>query len=141
MKVKIGKDFKWEMSHRLTFHKGPCVNIHGHSYKMRIELEGTLDENQMIMDFYDVHKIVQPYVDKLDHSFIVDGKDELMLNFLKENNFKYFEIPNFTTSEFMAIHFINVFKADFAKFSNLSLLRVRIYETEDAFAEVEIGLN
>lgn len=141
MKVKIGKDFKWEMSHRLTFHKGPCINIHGHSYKMRIELEGTLDENQMIMDFYDVHKIVQPYIDKLDHSFIVDGKDELMLNFLKENNFKYFEIPNFTTSEFMAIHFINVFKADFEKFSNLSLLRVRIYETEDAFAEVEVGLN
>lgn len=141
MKLKIGKDFKWEMSHRLTFHKGPCVNIHGHSYKMRIELEGTLDENQMIMDFYDVHKIVQPYVDKLDHSFIVDGKDELMLNFLKENNFKYFEIPNFTTSEFMAIHFINVFKSDFAKFSNLSLLRVRIYETEDAFAEVEEKLN
>ena len=141
MKVKIGKDFKWEMSHRLTFHKGPCINIHGHSYKMRIEIEGSLNENQMIMDFYDVFAIVQPYVDKLDHSFIVDGKDDLMLNFLKENNFKHFVIPNFTTSEFMCIHFAEVFRPEFAKFDNLDLIRVRIYETEDAFAEVEVSLK
>jgi hypothetical protein len=64
-----------------------------------------------------------------------------MLNFLKDNSFKHFIIPNFTTSEFMCIHFAEVFKPEFAKFDNLDLIRVRIYETEDAFAEVEVGLK
>ena len=41
----------------------------------------------------------------------------------------------------MCIHFAEVFKPEFAKFSNLDLIRVRIYETEDAFAEVELGLK
>lgn len=141
MKIKIGKDFKWEMSHRLPFHKGPCVNIHGHSYKMRVELEGRVNENQMLLDFYDIHRIVQPYLDKLDHSFIIDEKDTVVLSFLKENNFKYFIIPNFTTSEFMVIHFVKMFEQEFKKFENLDLLRIRIYETEDAFAEVETPLK
>jgi len=60
MNTKISKEFKWEMSHRLPFHKGLCQNIHGHTYKLRLDLVGSLDENGMLIDFYDLEIITQP---------------------------------------------------------------------------------
>jgi len=41
--MKIAKEFKWEMGHRLPEHFGQCKNIHGHSYKMLVEFEGEID--------------------------------------------------------------------------------------------------
>lgn len=138
--VRIGKEFVWEMSHRLPFHDGPCKNIHGHTYKMLLELEGEVNENRMLIDFYDIEKIVRPLLDKIDHAFLVDSKDDLMLNFLKENQFKYYEIDNFSTAEDMSTFFLEIFKPDFKKFSNLKTMKIRIYETSDAWAETETDL-
>lgn len=142
MKVKIGKDFIWEMAHRLPFHEAGCRNIHGHSYKMRVELTGSMNENSMILDFYDVAKVVQPLIDKIDHAFICDENDTLMLDFLKQNNFKYYLMnQKHTTAERMSIHFLQVFAPEFAKYENLDTVTVRVYETADAFAEVSTNLR
>lgn len=138
--VKIGKEFVWEMSHRLPFHAGPCKNIHGHSYKMRLELEGEPNHNRMLIDFYDIEAIVRPLLDKIDHSFIVDKNDTIMLPFLKENNFKHYEIDNFSTAEDMSYYFMESLKPEFQKYNNIRKLRVRIYETSDAWAESETEL-
>jgi 6-pyruvoyltetrahydropterin/6-carboxytetrahydropterin synthase len=140
MITKIAKEYRWEMSHRLPFHDGLCKNIHGHSYKMRVELSGNLNENSMVMDYYGIDRIVKPAIEVFDHSFLCDENDSMMLNFLKENNFRYFTIPNFTTVENILTYFIDKFKPEFGKFVNLQLLKVRVYETEDAFAEREISL-
>ncbi len=141
MKVKIGKDFVWEMSHRLPFHEGPCKNIHGHSYKMRVELIGELDKNGMVLDFYNISKIVDPFIEKIDHSFLCDDNDLEIIDFLKKQNFKHYIMPHNSTSEYMAIHFANEFANEFKKFDNLHTLLIRIYETSDAFAEVNIDLK
>lgn len=138
--VKIGKEFVWEMSHRLPFHEGACKNIHGHTYKMLLELEGEVNHNRMLIDFYDIEKIVRPLLNKIDHSFLVDKNDNLMLDFLKQNNFKYYEIDNFSTAEDMSYYFMNILKVDFQKFDNIKKMKVRIYETSDAWAESEIIL-
>lgn len=138
--VRIGKEFIWEMSHRLPFHEGPCKNIHGHSYKMLLELEGEVNLNRMLIDFYDIEKIVRPLIDKFDHAFIVDKEDKLMLNFLVQNGFKYYKISGLSTAEDLALYFLDELKKDFSKFSNLVKLKVRIYETQDAWAEVETKL-
>ena len=60
--MKIAKEFHWEMGHRLPEHFGLCKNIHGHSYKMIVEFEGELDEQGMVIDFYDVEKIIAPII-------------------------------------------------------------------------------
>lgn len=135
--VRIGKEFVWEMSHRLPFHEGPCKHIHGHTYKMLLELVGEVNENRMLIDFYDIEKIVRPLLNKVDHAFLVDKKDELMLNFLKENQFKYYEIENFSTAEDISLSFTELLKPEFQKFNNLKSLKIRIYETSDAWAETE----
>jgi len=56
--MRIAKEFVWEMSHRLPYHEGNCKNIHGHSYKMELSLEGEPNENGMLIDFYHIERIV-----------------------------------------------------------------------------------
>jgi 6-pyruvoyltetrahydropterin/6-carboxytetrahydropterin synthase len=135
MRTKIGKEYKWEMSHRLPFHNGPCKNIHGHSYKMYLELEGELDSNSMVLDYYDIDRFVQPLLDKLDHSFVCDVNDDLMIDFLRENGFKYHIVDFYTTSENLVTYILELANPHFKAFSNLDKLTIRLYETEDAYAE------
>jgi 6-pyruvoyltetrahydropterin/6-carboxytetrahydropterin synthase len=137
MKTKIAKDFYWEMSHRLPFHKGPCRNIHGHSYKIRVEVTGELNEDGMVLDYYDLKLVFNPIIELLDHSFVVDKGDKLMIDFLKENELKYHIIEKFTTAENLAEYIYSLVKPEIkSKYKNISILTIRLYETEDVFAEV-----
>mgnify|MGYP005822196009 CR=1 FL=1 len=139
--VKIGKEYRWEMSHRLQFYNGLCKNIHGHSYKMILELEGESDENGMLLDFYKIDEIVKPILEAYDHSFVIYKNDIEILEFVKNNKFKMVELDFNTTSENLAQHFANLYKGKFSKFNNLHTLNVRVYETVDAYAEVNISLK
>jgi len=139
--IKLGKDYIWEMSHRLPFHNGWCKNIHGHSYKMRVELVGELDENGMLIDFYDIDKIVKPVVQSYDHSMLVDQNDTTTLKFLQENCFRHVVINFTSTSENIAINFAQTFSEQFRQYKNIKELTVRVYETSDAFAEYTMKLN
>jgi 6-pyruvoyltetrahydropterin/6-carboxytetrahydropterin synthase len=141
MRVRIAKDFVWEMSHRLPFHKGGCKNIHGHSYKLRVEAEGETDGNGMIMDYYDMAAIIEPLIARFDHAFLVDESDKIMLDFLKQNDFKHYVVNCTTTAENIAKYILDEIKISFIKFSNIDTLKVRFHETYDVFAELEIKLR
>lgn len=139
--TKIGKEYKWEMSHRLPFHTGPCKNIHGHTYKLIIELEGTLVNDAMVVDYYDVDKIFKPIIMQLDHAFLCDKDDKLIIEFLKENGFKHYIMDYLTTSENIVSFFIDVATKEFKSYDNLHSLKIRVYETEDAYAERTVKLK
>ena len=141
MKVRLGKDFNWEMSHRLPFHDGGCRNIHGHSYKMRVDIIGTTDPDGMVLDFYEIDRIVRPYLDAMDHAFVVDSDDKDIIEFLDKHNFKKFIIPHTSTAEHLAMYFIQEFAPKFASYSNIEHIKVRVFETIDAFAEVEMPIR
>ena len=141
MIMNISKEFNWDMSHRLPFHDGHCKNIHGHTYKLRVEIEGIIDGNGMVMDYYVLEEIVSPTINKLDHSFIVDKNDNIMLDFLKENNFKHYIIENTTTAENIVIHLSYIFIPLLKRYKNLTSLKVRLYETANVFAEVETKIS
>jgi len=140
MKARIAKEFRWEMSHRLPYHEGLCKNIHGHSYKLKLELEGETDSRGMIVDYYDIERIIKPIAAQFDHSFICDSLDSVMIEFLRKNNFKFHILPSYTTAENIALDLLNRIIPEFNKFTNLSKIVVRLYETEDVFAEVESDL-
>lgn len=141
MITKIAKEYHFEMSHRLPFHSGPCKNIHGHSYKLIVTLEGELDNNSMVLDYYEVDRIIVPIIKNFDHSFLCDKNDKIMIEFLAQNGFKYSVIPYVTTSENIVTYFIDTIKEHFQKFDNLLTLSVRLYETQDAYAERKIPLK
>ncbi len=141
MVCKVGKIFKWEMSHRLPFHEGQCKYVHGHSYKMLVELEGETDENGIVVDYYEINKVVAPLLGRIDHAFLCDKNDQQMIEFLGKNNFKTFHMPDFTTSENMVFFFMKLLAPEFGKFDNLHTLMLRVYETDDAYAELKQALK
>lgn len=138
--MKIAKEFRWEMGHRLPFHNGKCVNLHGHSYKMLLEIDGELDANGMLIDYYDLKKIVNPIIDELDHAFMVNKNDEEVLNFLTKLNSKKVVVDFHSTAENISVYLLEKLKvSELKKYSNK--IRVRIFETPDDYAEVSAELT
>lgn len=57
--MRICKIFQWDAAHQLKLpYESACRNIHGHTYKVEVELEGDLNENGMVMDFVELKKRV-----------------------------------------------------------------------------------
>jgi 6-pyruvoyltetrahydropterin/6-carboxytetrahydropterin synthase len=137
--MKIAKEFRWEMGHRLPEHFGKCKNIHGHSYKMIVELEGEVEESGMVMDYYDLKKMVEPIVEKLDHAFMVYKEDKEIISFLEKMKSKMVVVGFQSTVENICKYFLNeIKKADFP--SNVKKVTIRIYETADDYAESSVDL-
>ncbi len=134
--MKIAKEFTWEMGHRLTFHKGKCKNLHGHSYKCMVELTGEPDKNGMVLDYYDVKKIIEPLIDEMDHSFMVFSSDKELMHALQTLNSRYVVVDFETTAENICLYLLDKIKS--AKLpENVSALKVKVFETENTYAEEE----
>jgi 6-pyruvoyltetrahydropterin/6-carboxytetrahydropterin synthase len=136
MESIIAKDFNWEMGHRLPFHAGGCQNIHGHSYKMRVEIRGIIDSSTgMVMDYFDIKALVQPIVDQLDHSFLCDSSDKLLLDFFAQHPMKVNIINMYSTAENIAYYILQQLIPGFSPFTSVQKLTVRLCETENTYAE------
>ena len=55
---KVSKEFSFDMAHLLDGHDGKCQNLHGHTYKLQVEITGHLithgAKKSMVMDFSDL---------------------------------------------------------------------------------------
>lgn len=137
--MKIAKEFNWEMGHRLPFHNGKCKNLHGHSYKMMLELEGELDKNGMIMDYYDVKFIVGSIIEELDHAFMVCESDVEVIEIVKKLKTKHIITDFQSTAENICRYILGkIKKTDIP--SNITKVKVKVMETDNTYAEDEIIL-
>ena len=137
--MKIAKEFKWEMGHRLPEHFGQCKNIHGHSYKMRVELDGEPDESGMVLDYYILQQIINPIVEKLDHAFLVYKDDIDVISFLEKLNSKKVIVDFQSTVENLVLYFLDEMKN--AKFPpNITSISVRVHETSEDYAEASVKI-
>lgn len=116
--MKITQAFTFEAAHRLpqvpTTHK--CHRMHGHSYKVELQLEGPVDPvSGFVIDFFDVERVFGPLLQELDHH---------TLN----------EIPGLSnpTAENIAIWIWERTKPLLRELSS-----VRVYETPACWAEYE----
>ncbi|BBJ27602.1 6-carboxy-5,6,7,8-tetrahydropterin synthase [Athalassotoga saccharophila] len=67
----ISKEFKFDAAHNLVNYHGKCEKLHGHTYKLRVTLEGKPDDEGMIIDFAELKRIVNDLViSRLDHNYI-----------------------------------------------------------------------
>jgi 6-pyruvoyltetrahydropterin/6-carboxytetrahydropterin synthase len=128
------------MGHRLPEHFGLWKNIHGHSYKMIVEFEGELDKNQMVIDYYDVEKIIDPVIEKLDHSFMVYKDDKVVLEFLEKMSSKRVIVNFNSTAENICSYLLSEIKKTFLP-KNISSVKVRVYETQFDYAEETMSFS
>mgnify|MGYP001598046069 CR=1 FL=1 len=105
----VSKEFTFDAAHFLTKYHGKCENLHGHTYRLRVTVEGEIGEEGMVVDFLELKKIVKEKVlDKFDHHNLND----------------FFENP---TAELVAKFIWDELK------SALNLYEVILWETENSF--------
>jgi len=110
---KISKSMKFDAAHKLENYKGPCANVHGHTFKVDIECEhNKLDYIGMLIDFKYLKMFMDTILKKFDHSYLNDVVD---FNPTAENLAKYIYEELKKDIEF--------------------LVKVRVWESETAYAE------
>ncbi|MDI9641583.1 6-carboxytetrahydropterin synthase [Kamptonema cortianum] len=137
MSVLIAKEFHWEMGHRLSYHTEGCQNLHGHSYRAIIELEGEPDEGGMVLDFGDLAKIVRPILAEIDHSMMLWQEDKEVIEFLTSQQMKVTRVPFHPTAENISRWLLKQLTAHLKSRQNIALVRIRLYETASSVAVVE----
>ena len=74
--IRITKKFRFEAAHALYSYDGKCKNIHGHSFKIKITVKGTVkEETGFVMDFSEIDSAFSPIFKMIDHAYLneLDG--------------------------------------------------------------------
>ena len=121
--LSITKRFDFCYGHQLPDHEGKCKNVHGHNAVLEVTVTGLLHtdgpSNGMIVDFGILKDIVDRHVvDKLDHQFL--------------NDYLVTSAP--PTAEQLVLRITGELIEPFLE-RDLHLVRVRLYETPDSYAE------
>ncbi len=140
-KIRVTKQFGFEMSHALSNYDGLCRNIHGHSYKLQVTLLGEpLHEpgnpkDGMVFDFSQLKKLIKKeIVDPFDHSLMINNADAHEKLVDLGEMYERHHVVNFQpTTENLVIYIAEKLKTVLPE--QLELFAVRLYETSNSFAE------
>ncbi len=140
-KIRITKQFNFEMAHALKDYDGPCRNIHGHSYELFVTVIGEPITNSdspkigMLIDFGDLKRIVRnSIVDKLDHALLLNkNAPDNLISELKKGFANITLVDYQPTSENMLIDFAERLKKELPIHIKLHSMKLR--ETVTSFAE------
>ena len=115
--LTVTKIFEFEAAHRLPNYEGDCHNMHGHTYKLEVTVNGMVDQKQgMIIDFKKLKKIVQIRVlSYMDHQVLND----------------HVENP---TAENLIAFIVSQLLVPF-KSEGCALAKVRLWETSNSYCE------
>lgn len=73
-------------AHSLREYQGKCENLHGHNYKVEVELKGrALTKSGMVVDFTDLRAALDKVLSRLDHKHLNDIKPFDKINPTAEN--------------------------------------------------------
>ncbi len=66
-------EHKFSAGHSLRNYHGRCENVHGHNWKVEVEIAGEqLDSAGMLIDFLLLKQLINQAIDPLDHQFLND---------------------------------------------------------------------
>jgi 6-pyruvoyltetrahydropterin/6-carboxytetrahydropterin synthase len=61
---------KFSASHFIKGHE-QCGYLHGHNYTVRVEVDGTLDNEGMVIDFFEIESAIKSLIHDMDHRILI----------------------------------------------------------------------
>jgi 6-pyruvoyltetrahydropterin/6-carboxytetrahydropterin synthase len=151
-KVSVSKDYLvFSSAHFITFKGHQCEPLHGHNYRVGVEVEGNIDaECLFVVDFSVLKKIVRKLVDQIDHKVLLPTRNP-KLRIVTEGDtvsVYYFERLTYTlpvgdcallpiqnsTAEMMAQYLAEGVRRDLLAGGITNLTRLEI-EVEESFGQ------
>ncbi|MBX3420436.1 MAG: 6-carboxytetrahydropterin synthase [Pirellulaceae bacterium] len=132
---------KFCAGHRLYQHGGKCEHFHGHNYIADFFVTGqAVDSVGRVLDFADLKARTKGWIDEnWDHSFLVYEQDANAIAALELVQPKrLFLMPYNPTAENMARYLLEVVSPQILQSSGARAVRVRIWETDESFAEAAL---
>jgi 6-pyruvoyltetrahydropterin/6-carboxytetrahydropterin synthase len=72
--IELEKEsFKFSAAHFLIFPDGSAERLHGHNYRVYVEIDAALTRFGLVMDFKSVKPVVRELCDELDEHWLVPG--------------------------------------------------------------------
>ena len=140
-KIRVSKEFHFEMAHALWNYDGPCKTIHGHSYKLQVTVFGSPindtnnPKNGMLIDFSDLKKQIQQLIiQHFDHAVLINREADAQHFYPVKEMFDKMVITDYQpTCEDILLDIVTRLKKGLPE--NIVLHNVRLNETATSFAE------
>ena len=153
--VRVSKDYLVFCSgHFITYQGSLCERLHGHNYRVAVELDDDLDENRYVFDFIALKDISRAIADELDHRMLLPTRNPLVRieeagpNWIARYQNRHWSFPREecvllpienTTAELLADYFAGRLFEEFARrgLKRPRALRVEVEESFGQSAKVE----
>jgi 6-pyruvoyltetrahydropterin/6-carboxytetrahydropterin synthase len=144
-KVHVSKDYLIFCAAHFVTYDGECEPLHGHNYRASVTVEGALQDDQFVINFVTLKRIMRGLVDQLDHltllpefnphirltrndsQVIVEVKNRRYV--LPESDAKVLPIPN-TTAEELAEYLAGQLREQIGHLPNLTACEMEVSEVE-----------
>jgi 6-pyruvoyltetrahydropterin/6-carboxytetrahydropterin synthase len=148
MPYRICKTFEIESGHILSKHPDRCQFPHGHSRRVEVVLEAdTLDDKQMICDYFVIKETMRDYLDTFDHAMCINSAHpayDALKSAYGERLIPFDDMD--PTSEIMAQTIFDRCKTQLAEYrknghpdyplrETVRVVKVRVWETSSSWAE------
>ncbi len=71
-RVRLDKEYHvFSAAHFITFDGEVCEPLHGHNYRVAVEVDGPLDENYYVVDFIALRDSLKEITDELEHHMLL----------------------------------------------------------------------
>ncbi len=73
--IKVAKDYlKFSAAHFLIFPDGSAERLHGHNYKVFVDIGCGLDEHGLVLNFKEIKPLIRAICDELDEHLLIPGE-------------------------------------------------------------------
>ena len=135
-RATVRLDFPFEMAHRLyggdRAEEMPvlCRAIHGHSWKLRVHIEGPLNDDGMVVEFGYAKRAIRRIIDvKFDHALALNAQDPLAVVLEPYSEMRLLKLKGEPTTERLAAHLLELITEAFSKQDLLTVTELELIET------------
>lgn len=144
LQISVIKTFDFETAHALDGYEGKCKDIHGHSYHLKIEVIGKVNQDKsqsdcgMVIDFGRLKAIVKKEIEPLyDHRLILRQDSRFKGIELKNERVRYVNYQ--PTCENMLIEIVEILLTHLPQ--DINLCEVSLHETKSSSARWKASDN
>lgn len=124
-------EHSFDSAHFLAGYEGKCRNLHGHRWRVVVEVQSDelctdMQHAGMYVDFGELKTDLKAVVDYMDHALIIESGSlkESTLKCLEEEKFRILQFDFRPTAENMAKYFYNLMQQ-----KGYNMYAVTVYET------------